>query len=304
MLRALRPGDGIALVAPASPFDIEAFNRGRELLQERGYRVLPGEHVLDRNGYLAGSEADRASDLVRAFQDPRAAAVFCVRGGYGSGKLLPWLSFSAMSAQPKIFLGHSDITFLHLAFFHKLRWVTFHGPNLTGIAKGPRQADHVLSCLGEDRPETHPFSWNLAQADILRHGTASGVVLGGNLTCLAHLLSTPFFPDLTNCLLMVEDRGEAVYRLDRIFSQLRLAGIFQRISGLILGGFTECGDMEAIHRMVMETVSPYSFPVVANLPFGHGEENEVIPLGLPFSLNTRNGWLKAVQNPFRGSSPP
>lgn len=292
--KPLLQGDCIAVVAPSSPFDAEKLAAACEILENRGYRVSRGKHLFRRRGYLAGTESERAEDLTRAIRDPDVAAVFCARGGYGSGRLLPWLPFSSFRDNPKIFLGHSDITFLHLAFRKQLGWPTFHGPNLTGMMDRPERFDSVLQTLSG----SFEFRREFAPSHILRHGTATGAVVGGNLTCLAHLLGTPYFPDLAGTILFVEDCGEALYRLDRMFTQLKLAGILHGLSGLILGSFTDCGEVSAIREMVMDQVEPFHFPVLADMPFGHGLQNDVLPLGVPFSINTRELGFHAIEHPF------
>jgi muramoyltetrapeptide carboxypeptidase len=292
---ALLPGDRVALVAPASPFEPEKLDRVYAYLEQRDLQPVVGRHCTLRQGYLAGPEAGRCEDLITALRDPEIAAILCMRGGYGSGRLLPHLPFASFKRQPKIFLGYSDITFLHLAFWKNLRWVTFHGPNLVELDSDTTgRGSAVLSGLQGERE----FLWRVEPAQVLRGGAASGILLGGNLTCITHSLMTPFFPDLQGSLLMLEDRGEALYRLDRKITQLRLAGIFERISGLILGEFLDCGNIEDVWQMIVEQVRMYAFPVVAGLPFGHGGANDLLPLGLPYALNTHEAILRAEQHPF------
>ena len=295
--RALAPGDCIALVAPASPFAVETFEKTCAWLRGSGYHPVPGKNIYCRQGYLAGSEAQRAEDLIQALVDPAIAAVFCVRGGYGSSRLLPWLPFSMLKRHPKIFLGYSDITFLHLALWKELRWVTFHGPNGMDLGNGPAdRREEMLEALSG----TRDFIWDLDETQILRHGVASGVLLGGNLTCLAHLLMTPYFPEMEGVLLMIEDRGEALYRLDRVLTHLQLAGVFNNISGLILGHFRDCAAEEQILNLVWDRVKTFQFPVITGLPFGHGATNDVLPLGTAYSLNTYDRTLHCLQRPFAG----
>ena len=294
--RPLQPGDGIALVAPSSPFPLDKFDTACSLLEGRGYRVVPGKHILQKRGYLAGSEAERAEDLIGAIANPDVAAVFYIRGGFGSSRLLPWLPFSVLQKSPKLFLGYSDTTCLHLAFWAKNRQITFHGPNVIDLADSPENITHVMSALAG----CSEFCWSISESLVLRHGTASGRLLGGNLTCLCHLLGSPYFPNLEGAILLLEDRGEALYRLDRLLTQLKLAGVFTQIKGLILGHFHECDEPQKVRDMVLEQVKYYSFPVVAGLPFGHGSPNEVIPLGSSFLLNTFEGSFRIISDfPFR-----
>jgi muramoyltetrapeptide carboxypeptidase len=294
MISPLRPGDCIGFVAPSSPFEIEQFYQAISILESRGYRVAPGKNILLKRGYLAGTEAERAKDLIHAILDPDVSAIMCIRGGFGSSRLLPWLPFSVLRQTPKIFLGYSDATFLHLAFWTKNRWITFHGPNLIDTVDVPESLDAIVSALSGNLE----FSWSLEDEHILRHGMVSGTLLGGNLSCFCHLLGTPYFPDLRGALLLLEDRGEALYRLDRLLTQLKLAGVLGQIGGLILGHFRDCDEPQKIWDMALDQVKDYSFPVVANLPFGHGAPNQVIPLGSAFSLNTFEQSFKIVHHPF------
>ncbi len=294
-LAPLRPGDRIALVAPSSPFAVERFDEACGMLEDEGYQVARGKHLFARNGYLAGTEEERARDLVEAIEDPAVAAIFCMRGGYGSGRLLPGLPFATLRRKPKIFLGYSDVTFLHLAFRSRMQWVTFHGPNF--VADMAEDAGRLGRVLGSLR-EGAGFAWDLGNARVIRPGSATGPVIGGNLTCMAHLLGTPYFPDPRGAILLIEDRGEAVYRIDRMITHLELAGVLPALGGLVLGNFDGCGSPREIWDMVAGQTEPYDFPVVAGLPFGHGCENHVLPLGVPFRLDIYESVFKALQHPF------
>jgi muramoyltetrapeptide carboxypeptidase len=293
IFKSLSPGSSIALVAPSSPFDPVLYEKGREILDTAGYRIVSGRSVLNRRKYLAGTDLERAQDLTSALLDPEIKAVICIRGGYGSGRLLPWLPFSKLGKTSKICLGHSDMTFLHLALVSQAGWTTFHGPNLTGMAESPERAENVLNMLSGNAI----FEWNLDSGQILRHGRATGPVLGGNLTCLAHLIGTPYIPKMAGALLLIEDNGEALYRLDRMINHLKLAGILPALGGILLGEFEDCAANEEICDMVMDHVRFFDFPVVHSLPFGHGARNEVIPFGSPFLLDTHERVLKALDSP-------
>ncbi len=159
MISPLRPGDCIALVAPSSPFAPEKFEIAGRVLESRGYRLAPGKHIFRKLGYLAGAEAERAEDLIYAFTNPDVSAVICIRGGFGSSRLLPWLPFSALQKSPKIFMGYSDATCLHLALWARTRQVTFHGPNLIDMADFPECVENIVSALSG----RHEFSWRVAE---------------------------------------------------------------------------------------------------------------------------------------------
>ncbi len=297
-LAPLQPGDRVALVAPSSPFARETYETVRAALEARGYSTAPGKHSGRAVGYLAGTDVERAEDLIHAITDPNVAAVFCIRGGYGSGRLLPWLPFSSLAPHRKIFVGHSDITFLHTAFTSLMGWTTFLGPNLVDAAAIEGGLDGLLRAFFSG---AH-FSWNIQQSQVLKDGTATGKLFGGNLTCFAHLIGTPFFPNLDGTLLLLEDRGEAPYRLDRMLTHLKLAGVIDRLGGLLLGQFSDCGDMELVTEMFLDILRPFSFPIVGGLPFGHTDQNEVIPLGACYSLNTYEGFVRIQQSPFHSES--
>ncbi|MEN6439366.1 MAG: LD-carboxypeptidase [Syntrophobacter sp.] len=287
-------GEAIALIAPASPFDAALYEKGRSILENAGFRTVPGRSIFSRENYLAGSDLQRARDLTDALLDPEIKAVICIRGGYGSGRLLPWLPFPSLRRKPKIFIGHSDITFLHMTFISQMGWTTLLGPNVTGLAGAQEQAEAVLRVLSG----TDGFQWKLDPSQVLRHGRRTGPVLGGNLTCISHMIGTPYLPDMTGALLLIEDRGEALYRLDRMINHLKLSGILPGLGGLLLGEFDDCAENDRITEMVMEHVRFFDFPVIHSLPFGHGRRNGVIPLGAPFLLDTHEHVLGIIESPI------
>lgn len=291
----LRPGDTVAVVAPSSPFSHDKLDELCRLIEDQGLRPILGRHLRGRNGYLAGTDADRAEDLIEAIISPAVAGILCARGGYGSSRILTRLPFDLFDRHPKIFLGFSDITFLLAAFCRRTSWTPFHGPNVIALADSPPLLHELFRFLA-GRTD---LKWSLAAEQVLRNGTATGPIMGGNLTCLVHLLGTPFFPVLQDSLLLIEDRGEALYRLDRMINHLKLAGQLDRISGLLIGQFVDCDNYDKIVDMVWDHVKSYDFPVVAGLPFGHAEVNHTIPMGSPFALNTYEGTLEAIGSPFQ-----
>jgi muramoyltetrapeptide carboxypeptidase len=292
----LRPGQQIAVVAPASPFDTAALDTACTALEAEGYGIRRSAHLQARTGYLAGTEAERAEDLMEAIRDPEVSAIWCARGGYGSARLLPWLPFGPLRDNRKIFIGHSDITFLHLAFSTRMNWVTFHGPNLAELGTRVERIPEALSPL----TGTGGFDLAFSEAQVLRHGIGTGTTVGCNLTCVTHLLGTPFFPTAPKILLLVEDRGEALYRIDRLFNHLRLAGILDRVEGLLLGQFTDCDAEARVSEVILEHVRDFRFPVVRDLPFGHVTENRVLPIGLSCRLDTYEHAFRPVSSPFSG----
>lgn len=290
---SLRPGSCVALVAPASPFKTDTYEKGVQILRNAGYEVVPGKNIFKKQSYLAGTDLDRLQDLTEAVMDPKIEAIICIRGGYGSGRLLPQIPFSSFRRNPKLFIGHSDITFLHLGLMSRARWTTFHGPNLIDMSQMPERAESVLKALSGQAS----YEWVFDRDQVLRSGTVNGRVLGGNLSCLAHLVGTPYMPDMDGALLLIEDCGEALYRLDRMMNHLKLAGILARLGAILLGEFTGCAENTDICTMIMDLVREYNFPVVHSLPFGHGPHNEVIAFGPPFVLDTNERVLKILEAP-------
>ncbi|MDR3556494.1 MAG: LD-carboxypeptidase [Syntrophobacteraceae bacterium] len=292
--RSLGPGSAVALVAPGSPFEAADYEEGARILRGAGYAVVPGRNVFKRQGYLAGTDEERLEDLSQALLDPAIEAIICIRGGYGSGRLLASIPFESFRDNLKPFIGHSDITFLHLGLAGLAGWTTFHGPNLVGMSETAQRSQSVLDVLSGKSS----FRWRLGAEQVLRPGKVEGPVLGGNLSCLTRLIGTPYMPDTTGALLLIEDRGEALYRLDRMMNHLKLASVLPGLGAILLGDFDRCARVDDICAMIMAHVSDYDFPVVRGLPFGHGARNEVIPLGAPFLLDTNEREISILQTPF------
>ena len=242
----LRPGDAIAAVAPASaPVSPDRLARGVAYLERLGYRVEVGRLGEGPQGYLAASDAARLRELNGALRRPDVQAIFCVRGGYGTLRLLPDVDYAAVRRHPKLVVGYSDVTALHLALYHKAGVTGLSGP-MVGVEWGALDAASErlfwdLARGAAPRPLLGPGGEALQP---VRPGTAEGVLLGGNLTLVTRLIGTPYLPDLMGALLFLEDVGEAPYRIDGLLAQLKLAGILDRLGGLVLGGFTE-GDPPA-----------------------------------------------------------
>jgi muramoyltetrapeptide carboxypeptidase len=279
----LRPGDTIGIVAPASPFDTAAFRSGIAALEAMGFSVVVPDDLFEKDGYLAGSDAHRADLINRLFADRTIKAILCARGGFGSIRLLSMLDYDAIDKNPKIFAGFSDISALLTAIYLKCGLVTFHAPVLTMLGRATnRTRDALLRAFTSDAPlETMP-----RQAIVIKPGSASGPVAGGNLTTLCHLLGTPFEPGFKGHILLLEDRGEDGYRIDRMLSQMKLAGCFEGLAGLVLGSFEDCGEPGVIFRIVEDIFNEADVPILAGFDIGHGETNVTIPLGLDATLDT------------------
>lgn len=277
----LRRGDRVAVVAPSGPCEPDHLAAACDRLRPLDLDVVVGAHALDRVRYLAGYDRDRAADLAAAWCDPSVRAVICARGGYGAGRLLPLLDWDALGrAGPKLLHGSSDITALHGAFGRRLGLVT---------SFGPMPANHLL---GGDRPDDESFdhlrrSWfepadpsirQLRGTHALRSGRAHGTIVGGNLSLLAASMGTPWAPPAaTGCLVLLEDVGEAPYRVDRLLTQLLQSGWLAGAAGFVLGTWDGCGD--DVEETLAERLGPLDAPILAGLPVGHGRPQLTLPLG-------------------------
>lgn len=287
--RALRPGDRIALVAPASPFAREMFDAGVAELRRLQFEPVFDEGVFGRRGYTAGEPADRAAALRRAWADPSIAAVMAVRGGYGSVQLLPLLDAAEFARTPKAFIGYSDNTSLLVWLTGRARLVAFHGPMLEGrIAAGEKGYDRdtfarVVMTAAPAGLISHPG------VEVLRAGEASGVLTGGTLTQLTASLGTPFaFDPPSGHVLFVDEVAERPYRIDRMMTQLRLAGILSRASAIVFGELPRCDEPRdagpSIRTAVADIVRDFPGPILFGLPSGH---TSGASMTLPFGVRAR-----------------
>jgi muramoyltetrapeptide carboxypeptidase len=282
---ALRPGDAIAVVAPASlPREADRLPRGIAHLESLGYRVEVARAAWHAHGYLAGPDEERLAEFNGFLRRDDLKAIFCVRGGYGTLRLLPLLDYEAARRHPKLLVGYSDITALHLALYHRAGWVGLSGPM-------------VAVEWGVMDEATERLFWDLAQGRLpqpllgpggeapLRPGTAEGILLGGNLSMLVRLIGTPYLPPLDGALLFLEEVGEQPYRLDALFAQLKLAGLLGRLGGLLLGGFTEWEPPDDRPTFTPDEVfdaylRSAPFPVARGLVYGHFPVKNTLPVGV------------------------
>ncbi|WP_411104228.1 LD-carboxypeptidase [Streptomyces sp. cmx-4-9] len=281
---ALRPGDTVAVTAPAGPADSMLLYDGLSVLRSWDLRVRVMPHVTDEHlGHLAGTDRQRARDLQLAWQDPQVRAVFCARGGYGSQRMVDLLDWDLMAAAgPKVLVGSSDITALHAAFADRLHLTTLHAPMpATAVfTRSARTADHLHTLLFDpDSVRSLPVP-----LPALAAGRAEGVLAGGNASLLASSAGTGDTPVPDGCLLVLEEIGEKPYRLDRILTQLLRAGLLQRAAAVILGDFTDCGPPEEVRSVLTDRLAGLDVPVAAGLPAGHGPVQLSVPLGTPARL--------------------
>lgn len=306
---ALRPGGRVAIVAPASAADGAAFDAA-EWLQARGYdpRIMPA--ALTRADapfdYLAGDDSARLNDLHAAFSDPAIDAVWCLQGGFGSWRLADRLDFNLLRQHPKPFIGYSDITALHLAIQRHAGFVTFHGPMLAQDLLAGKQeptASHVLAMVGG---QIGQGAWIDAPPDsnpvVLAPGSASGRLVGGNLALIAAMIGSRHEIATRDAILFIEDVNEALPRIDRLLWQLRAAGKFDRIRGVLAGNFTRLGlpmgdalGQSQLFALLQEQFGGRGIPVLAAWPSGHGDPNLTLPLGATVTLDTQRRGLRLEQ---------
>jgi muramoyltetrapeptide carboxypeptidase len=253
--------------------------------QAMGWEPILGAHVREREGYLAGTDDARVSDLNNALRDDNIDGVWCVRGGYGTMRILDALDTEAMRRHPKVLLGYSDITALHTTFAVRSDVITFHGP--TARSKMTEMTHRSLVravCSYEDPCGT------ATHARVLRPGKASGHLIGGNLALLAALCGTPYAPNYDGAILVLEDVGEQTYRIDRMLRQLLLCGELQKVAGIAYGHFTEGTDpadttSRALDDVLREAADIAGVPAIAGIPLGHIDDQWTIPLGARAELD-------------------
>jgi muramoyltetrapeptide carboxypeptidase len=278
----LKAGSRVALVAPAGPIRGEVdIQRAVETTRSMGWEPVVGAHASERSSYLAGIDEHRLADLNRAAADDSIDAVWCIRGGYGCMRLLDGLDYDAWRNRPRALIGYSDITALHAAIGQRAELVTFHGPTARSTLT-PFSASLLTQALCGRT--SHVLT--AGDAETLRTGRARGRLAGGNLALVASLVGTPYAPSLDGVILVVEDVNETVYRIDRMFTQLRLAGALSRVAGIAFGQFTEipfaddgAEESRPLGELLREVADQCGVPCIANIPLGHISDQWTLPLG-------------------------
>ncbi len=271
----------IGVIAPAGPATLDT-DKALAWMRARGYamRIFPG--VYEQDGYLAGTDDVRLNDLHAAFADDEVDAIICLRGGYGTPRLLDRIDFELLKSHAKPFIGYSDITALHLAINRYAGFVTFHGPllnaDLLGDKRQPTEASFFNMLRGQVRAGStlaHPQDYPLATVE---PGVAHGRLLGGNLSMIAATMGTPYEIDAEGIILFIEDINEPLYRIDRLLTHLRLAGTLARLRGVICGDVAGV-DAAALERLLKQTFEPLRIPVLSGWRSGHCDPNLTLPMG-------------------------
>jgi muramoyltetrapeptide carboxypeptidase len=298
--RSLQTGDLVRVVSPSGPADEERVRHGVAVLEAWGLRVEVAPHALDRTGYLGGLDADRRADLNAAFADPRVRAIWATRGGYGMQRIVDGLDFDAVRADPKLFIGFSDLTALQLALFHNAGLPSLHGPGVTGVTTnaGERLTEASMRSLRSAMTSAEPVVIGAAEheetaAVHVPGPVAEGTLLGGNLTLVVASIGTPDQPDLRDAILLLEDVTEAPYRIDRMLTQFRRAGLADGLAGVAVGQFTKCRgrDETTVVDVLGEALAAWDVPVLGGLPVGHGDGQLTVPFGTRARLDVNNRTL-------------
>ena len=305
----LRPGDTVGLVNPAGALwepvnaDIAA-----ESLAVLGFKTKRGPNLLARRGYFAGTDEQRAADLNAMFADPEVRAIHCVRGGWGCARVLPLLDWPMIAKNPKILLGYSDITALLLSLHARTGLVTFHGP--VGASQwNPFNVGYLKRVLQEGEAVTFENLKEIDEDDLtvvenrvqtLYPGTARGRLLGGNLTVLTSLVGSGYLPDWDGCILFIEDVEEAPYRIDRMLTQLRLAGILQKARAVIWGHCTDCSPGESfgsltVTEVLQDHIRPLKVPAWQGAMIGHIDRQFTLPVGAEVEVDATAGTVKMLE---------
>lgn len=305
--KRLVKGDTVAVVAPSSGIEAAGFEKALQNLADLGFKTKIGKAARSRNGFLAGTDAERLEDLHQAFADKEVKAVWCVRGGYGASRILPGLDFKLIAKNPKILIGYSDITALHLAIYQNTNLVTFHGPT-AGATFSDYAKMHAVNVLmnPSDRykielaPENVANESNLFKTETIVKGTCRGELVGGNLSLLSALAGTPFaIGDLKGKILFIEDVGEQPYRIDRMLTQIKQSANLRQLAGVALGIFQDCNPKDpasqSLIAVLKEQFGSLGVPVIYGLSFGHIRDQFTLPVGIKAELDTEKATITFLE---------
>ena len=284
---ALRKGQTIGIMCPAGHMPLARIRKAVQTLETWGYIVTVGATVGSGEHYFSGTDQERCTELQQMLDDPSIHAILFARGGYGLGRIIDQLDFRKFRKHPKWLIGFSDITVLHAHIHARYGIATLHAPMAGAFNDGGHRGESVASlqrALNGKKARygasVHPFN---------HPGEARGPLVGGNLALLAHLVGTPSMPDTRGKILFLEDVGEYLYNIDRMLYQLKRAGVFDQLAGLVIGGFTDCKDTErpfgkTVDEIFNDLLKPYRFPVCYGFPVSHGKENLALKVGAAYQL--------------------
>jgi muramoyltetrapeptide carboxypeptidase len=305
----LKVGDTVGLIQPAGfAADLAGPRTAIDTIRAMGLVPKLGQHVYDRHGYLAGTDESRAADINAMFADPGVRAIFAARGGWGSARVLPYLDWNAIGANPKLLIGFSDITALHLAIAARGGFPSIHAAN-AGSNWGPLSLETFRRLAFDASLPFYPGpqSAGLSSAsdsgsfEVLRSGKASGRLIGGNLTVLSTLVGTPFVPSFDGAILFLEDVDEAIYSVDRMLTQLSLGGILRRVKGVLFGRCARCGSQAAsggsftLSDVLRRHLGPLGVPAFSGAMIGHISNQLSVPVGVQAEIDANAGTIRILE---------
>ena len=311
--KALKKGDKVALISPASNLDEpEDLNIDCDVMRWLGFEPVVGKNVMNQYGYLAGKDKERADDLNEMFSRKDIAGIFCTRGGYGTMRMLPYIDYDIIKKNPKVIIGYSDITALHQAIYKMTGMVTFHGP-VAGSTFNDYTMEYLNRAIFSNKPigpiKNPPTPENKVEIENrlikINKGKAVGNLIGGNLSLIVSLIGTPYDVDYKNKILFLEEVGEEPYRLDRMLTQLWLAGKLQQLNGIIIGKMTDVKSSDykpafhntlSIEEILKTRLEPLKIPAVYGYMIGHIKDKVTIPIGLKATLDVDKGIFSIDEN--------
>jgi len=291
---ALQTGDTIAIVSPAKAIEAEHIDFAKHFFESKGFEVIIGEHAYGQYNYFSGTDEERMQDFQLALDNPEVKAIICARGGYGCVRITDHLQWANLLREPKWIVGFSDVTVFHLQAL-QLGVESIHATMPLNYRENSVEAlESLLASLTAAKVD---HSWKSSPFD--REGEASGELIGGNLSILYSLLATPLKPDFTGKILFIEDVGEQMYHLDRILQTMKLGGVFDKISGLIVGGMTDMRETAmpttwTVEQLVLDQLRYRKIPVAFNAPTGHISDNRALICGAP-AMFTITGGITAIR---------
>ncbi len=305
--KKLNKGDTIGVISPSGAVkEKKMFENAVKYFETRGYKVKTAPHVLDKKGFLAGEDSHRLSDLENFFRDDEIKAILCSRGGYGAFRILSDINYDLIRNNPKIFVGYSDITALLCNFFRKSGLITFHGPLFVSDFGKDRvdeyTEDSFWRIFGESSEVPLDFP-NPFEYHCIKPGKTRGELMGGNLSIICGLLGTPYMPDLTGRILFLEDVGEPLYKIDRMLMQLKLGGVFEKISGLLFAEFSSVSNSDsreendlAVLDIVSGLAGDLKIPVGYGFPAGHSDKKATFAVGVEYFFNSEEFQLQLTED--------
>ena len=281
-LSPLKSGDILGVCAPSARFDTEKLNKGIQVLKNLGFEVKVPEEIFKKKRYLAGDDGLRANVINRFFSNPDIDGIICARGGFGAMRILNHLNWNDIKQNPKPFIGFSDNTAILLSIIGKTGSSVIHGPTVVSLASAPQKTiDSFYKTLTGSSDEIE-----VPDGQIIKPGKCTGILKGGNIATISHLLGTKFQPDFKNTVLFLEDIGEPAYKIDRMLTQMKMAGLFEGIQGVITGAFKKCDNEEYIGEILSEIFEEYNVPILSGLDSGHGKVNLSLCMGADIKMDT------------------